>query len=152
MYDPATKLTSILLTGLNFANGVAVSHDKRSILFNETGHYRVMRYWLKGDSQGQSGTVIDNLPGFADNLARSSSQGYWLGLASPRSKALDALSGWPFLRKVVQRLPAFMRPKAQEYGHVIKISESGKCCTVCKIPVVSIHLPLACWKPQNFCI
>lgn len=126
MYDPSTKLTSTLLTGLNFANGVAVSHDQRSILFNETGHYRVMRYWLDGDKRGQTETVLDNLPGFPDNLARSPSEGYWLGLASPRSKALDILSDRPFLRKVVQRLPAFMRPKAQEYGHVIKFSESGQ--------------------------
>ncbi|MFW8591040.1 hypothetical protein ACOI22_09585 [Glaciecola sp. 2405UD65-10] len=26
----------------------------------------------------------------------------------------------------MQRLPAFMRPKASNYGHVIKISEKGK--------------------------
>jgi len=126
MYDPDTKLTSTLLSGLNFANGVALSHDQRSVLFNETGHYRVMRYWLAGDKKGQTETVIDNLPGFPDNLARSSSQGYWLGLASPRSNTLDALSDWPFLRKVIQRLPAFMRPKAKAYGHVIKLSEGGQ--------------------------
>ncbi len=45
---------------------------------------------------------------------------------SPRSEAADALSGKPFLRKVVMRLPAFMRPKPQRYGFVIKIDENGK--------------------------
>ncbi|MFT4939324.1 MAG: sugar lactone lactonase YvrE [Paraglaciecola sp.] len=126
MYDPATQQTTSLAFGLNFANGVAVSHDQRSVLFNETGSYQVMRYWLYGEKQGQTEMVLDNLPGFPDNLTRSPTGGYWLGLASPRSETLDALSSWPFLRKVIQRLPAFMRPKTQEYGHLIKFSESGQ--------------------------
>jgi sugar lactone lactonase YvrE len=126
MYDPVTKLTTTLLTGINFANGVAVSHDQRSVLYNETGSYRVMRYWLKGEKTGEIDVVIDNLPGFPDNIARSASGGYWLGLVSTRSEALDALSNWPFLRKVMQRLPVMMRPEAQEYGHVVRISEKGE--------------------------
>ena len=111
--------------GINFANGVAVSHDQRSVLFNETGTYRVMRFWLEGPQSGKTEVVLDNLPGFPDNLARSPEGGYWLGLASPRSEALDSLSDSAFLRKVVQRLPAFLRPQAQDYGHVVKIDETG---------------------------
>jgi hypothetical protein len=30
------------------------------------------------------------------------------------------------MRKIVQRLPAFLRPKAIAYGHVIAIDENGK--------------------------
>jgi hypothetical protein len=29
------------------------------------------------------------------------------------------------LRKVIQRLPEFLRPKAQHYGHIVAISDSG---------------------------
>ena len=150
MYDPATQQTTSLTSGLNFANGVAVSHDQRSVLFNETGSYRVMRYWLDGDKQGKIEIVIDNLPGFPDNLARSPTGGYWLGFASPRSKALDALSGSPFLRKVVQRLPAFMRPKSQEYGHVIKLSENGQVLQSLQDPSGSYPLTTGVLETSDF--
>lgn len=125
VYDPATKQTQTLADGINFANGIALSADQQSVFINETGSYRVLRYWLNGSKKGELDTVIDNLPGFPDNIARSPSGGLWLGLASPRSKALDAMSELPIIRTIVQRLPAFIRPKAQHYGHVIKISESG---------------------------
>ena len=32
------------MDGLVFANGVAISHDQNSVLVNETGKYRVLRY------------------------------------------------------------------------------------------------------------
>ena len=150
MYDPSTKQTSTLVTGLNFANGVALSHDQQSILFNETGSYRVIRYWLNGDKKGKTDTVLDNLPGFPDNLARSPSGGYWLGLVSPRSKALDELSDSPFLRKVVQRLPEFMRPKAQEYGHLVKFSESGKVLQSLQDPSGSYPLTTGVLETADF--
>ena len=52
-YDPATRKATTLLRGLNFANGVAVSHDQTYVLVNETGSYRVVRYWLEGPKKGQ---------------------------------------------------------------------------------------------------
>ena len=51
---------------------------------------------------------------------------FWIGLVSPRSKALDDLSSKPFLRKLVQRLPARMRPQAKPSAHVIAISGDGE--------------------------
>jgi sugar lactone lactonase YvrE len=124
-YNPETKFARTILDGLSFANGIAMSHDQKSILINETGNYRVLRYWVEGEKQGKLEVLIDNLPGFPDNIAKAGSGGYWLGLASPRSPALDKLSDSPEIRKVVQRLPSFMRPKAQAYGHIVKINEQG---------------------------
>jgi sugar lactone lactonase YvrE len=40
-YDPITRKATTLMRGLNFANGVAVSHDQKYLLVNETGSYRV---------------------------------------------------------------------------------------------------------------
>ena len=39
--------------------------------------------------------------------------------------AFAYLSDSPFLRKMVQRLPKAVRPKATYYGHVIAINEQG---------------------------
>jgi sugar lactone lactonase YvrE len=125
-YNPTTKTATVLVHNVNFANGVTISHDEQSILFNETGSYRVMRLALNGQQRGNLEVVIDNLPSFPDNIARGSNGVYWLGLVSPRSKPLDMLSDSPRLRKVIQRLPEFLRPKAQHYGHVIAINDAGE--------------------------
>jgi len=122
-YDPAAGSVKTVLDGLQFANGVALA--KQALLIVETGSYRVVKLWLEGDRAGDVEVLLDNLPGFPDNLNRARDGTFWLGLASPRSPALDALSGSTFLRKVVQRLPAALRPKEQHYGFVIHFDESG---------------------------
>lgn len=124
-YNPKTKTSTVLAQGINFANGVALSHDEQALLFNETGSYRVLRLPLNGERRGSLEVVIDNLPGFPDNLARGGNGLYWLGLVSPRSKPLDMLSNTPQLRKLVQRLPECLRPKAQYFGHIIAINDAG---------------------------
>ena len=51
---------------------------------------------------------------------------FWLGLVSPRNGIVDALAGWPRLRSVVQRLPAFVRPKAESHGHLVQLTARGE--------------------------
>ena len=125
-YDPATGETTVVAEGLSFANGLALSDDDSYLLVNETGTYSVLRLWLEGPRAGELETVVSNLPGFPVNLNRAGDNTFWLGLVSPRSAPVDALSGQPFLRKVVQRLPATIRPKPQRYGMVVRIDGEGR--------------------------
>ena len=125
-YDPATGNTRVLLAGINYANGVAISADDDYLLIAETGHYRILKYWLRGPRTGAHDVVIDNLPGFPDNITAGLQGRFWVGLAAPRSTVLDRLSDRPFLRKVVQRLPAFLRPRAVPSSHVIAITGDGQ--------------------------
>ena len=125
-FDPATGATKLVADGLNFANGVAISDDQRFLLINETGHYRVWRHWLEGPSAGQREVVIDNLPGFPDNINNGLNGRFWIGLVAPRNKAVDDLADKPWLRKVVQRLPAAFRPKAEPSSHIIAINADGQ--------------------------
>jgi len=69
VYDPDTGKTRTLLKGLNFANGVAVSADQTFILVNETGNYRVLRYWIQGPRKGKAEPLIEALPSFPDNIS-----------------------------------------------------------------------------------
>lgn len=124
-FDPSTGSVALLLDDLNYANGVAVSSDGGFVLVSETGHYRVLKFWLTGDNAGSSEVLLENLPGFPDNLTSGSNGRFWLGLAAPRNHLLDGLSERPFLRKVVQRLPAFVRPKAVPSSHVIAFDGDG---------------------------
>ena len=124
-YDPASGQTVRVVGDLNFANGVAVSEDQQFLVFNETGTYRVLRYWLDGPRRGTTDVLIDNLPGFPDNVNNGLQGRFWVGLVAPRNQLLDDMSDKPWLRKVVQRLPAFVRPKAVPSSHVIAINADG---------------------------
>ena len=125
VYDPQTGQTKTLVDGLSFANGVAVSHDQTYVLVNETGSYRVMRHWISGPKKGQTEPLIENLPSFPDNISTGNKGRYWVALVSPRNELLDNLSGKPFMRKVIQRMPAFLRPKAVPFGHIIAVDGYG---------------------------
>ena len=122
----ATGDVDILMENLNFANGVAVSRDGEFLLVSETGHYRVLKHWLTGDQAGRTEVLLDNLPGFPDNLKSGAQGRFWLGLAAPRNRSLDRMSSQPTIRKVVQRLPGFLRPKAVPSSHVIAFNGDGE--------------------------
>jgi len=124
-YDPMTESSRVIMSGLSFANGVTIDPDNQFLLMNETSEYRVWKYWLAGDQRGHSEVLLDNLPGFPDNILAGRDGRFWLGFTSPRIAILDKLANKPFLRKVVQRMPAFVRPAAQRYGHILAISGDG---------------------------
>ena len=71
-----------------FPNGICIASDGQSILFAETWGCRVKRYWFDGPKAGKVEMVIDNLPGYPDNINLASDGNYWLalvGMRSPRS-------------------------------------------------------------------
>ena len=126
VYNPQDKTTKTVVKNLSFPNGVAMCPDDACIIFAETGTYSIKRHWLTGLQAGITETIIENLPGFPDNINKGQDGRYWVGLTSPRAEALDNLSGKPFIRKVVQRLPASMRPGAVNYGFIFAIDMNGK--------------------------
>ena len=126
VFDPATGEARQLLDDLNYANGLAISKDNSFIVIAETGSYRILKYWLTGERAGTSDVLIDNLPAFPDNLKTGLGGRFWVGLVAPRNALLDALSSRPWLRKVVQRLPAFVRPKAEPSSHVVAFDGDGR--------------------------
>ena len=125
-FSPSTGDVDILLENLNYANGVAISADGSFLLISETGHYRVLKYWLAGDRKGSAEILLENLPGFPDNLRSGANGRFWLGLVAPRNRLIDRTSDRPIIRKIVQRLPAVARPKAVRSSHVIAFDADGQ--------------------------
>lgn len=124
-FEPMSKKIETIMDGLTFANGIAVEKNGKFVLVAETGSYRILKYWLKSEKAGTSEVLIDNLPGFPDNLNHGQNNTFWVGIVSKRSALLDKILNKPFLRKIVQRLPAAVRPKAQPYGLVVRFDSSG---------------------------
>ena len=137
-YDPATQVTRLVATGLSFANGVALSQDEQSLFVNETGKYRVWKIAVSAHQldvrsldthtpgTAQARVLLDNLPGYPDNLMRGLDGKIWLGFAKPRNATIDNLSAMPWLRSLTLRLPRALWPIPKAYGHVIAFTEDGK--------------------------
>jgi sugar lactone lactonase YvrE len=131
-YDPATKTTRVVAKGLSFANGVALSRDEQTLFVAETGKYRVWKIAVTADNMDvtagtpQATVLLDNLPGYPDNLMRGMDNKIWLGFSGPRSADVDAMAGKPFLRKLTLRLPRMLWPLPKPYGHVIAFTEEGR--------------------------
>ena len=131
-HDPATGRTRIVAHGLSFANGIALSSDGHTLFVNETGRYRVWKIdGRASDLDVRSGSpqakvLLENLPGYPDNLMRGRDGRIWVGLFSPRNPAADGLAQRPFLRKVILRLPRSLLPVGDAYGHVFAIDEDGR--------------------------
>jgi sugar lactone lactonase YvrE len=118
--------TELLLDNLSFANGVCLAQDESYVLVAETGAYRVRKYWLVGERAGDDEIIIDNLPGFPDNISLGTDGRFWIAMPSERNALLDSLFDKPgFLRKLVWALPDSLQPDASRITFVIAIDGSG---------------------------
>ncbi|WP_375490103.1 SMP-30/gluconolactonase/LRE family protein [uncultured Jatrophihabitans sp.] len=116
-----------LLDGLDFANGVVLAPDRSFVLVAQTARYCVTRYWLSGPAAGTSDTLIDNLPGFPDNMALGSDGLVWISLPTQRNPLLDRLLPLPgVLRQLVWLLPEKVQPKPAKVAWVLGVSLDGE--------------------------
>jgi sugar lactone lactonase YvrE len=130
VYSPETQSTTIIMEDLAFANGVALTEDEKSLLVVETGGYAIKKLALGSDAPAE--TLIDNLPGYPDNINRNADGSFWVGVAYPRTEEADALADKPFLRKIIVRLP--FQPDLPGYGLVFKMDEHGAIQSVLQDP------------------
>ena len=97
-YDLEGGAVTVLVSGLAFPNGVALSADESSLLVAETMRYRVLEHKLVGHEAGQT-RALSELPGMPDNVVSNGRGGYLVGLFSPLGPEDEAM--------VVKRVQAF---------------------------------------------
>ena len=143
--DPATLQARVALDGLCFPNGIAFTADGKQMLLSETGTYRILKIDLaklslvrtasgntgvptlaQAMQQGAATVLLDNLPGYPDNLTRGEGGRVWVGLTKPRSPVIDAAAHHPMLRAITLRLPRALWPVPKAYGHVIAFDDTGR--------------------------
>ncbi|XP_047314286.1 protein STRICTOSIDINE SYNTHASE-LIKE 10-like [Impatiens glandulifera] len=130
-YDRSTKEVTVLLKGLAFANGVALSKDRSFVLIAETSTCRIHRLWLKGSKTGQS-EIFSELPGFPDNIRRNSEGEFWVALHSKKGPISHAIVANPWIGKIVLRLPInfkqlhYLLVGGKPHATVIKLNENGE--------------------------
>jgi sugar lactone lactonase YvrE len=126
-FDYYTDDLEVLLTGLYFANGVALSPDEDFVLVSEMSEYRITRLWLKGPRVGDRDVFADNLPGFPDGISGDGDGNYWVAMVSPRMWFVDNIvlpNLW--LRKLLMHLPTWTRLKGASYALIIQLNSEGE--------------------------
>lgn len=133
--DLATRRVESVIEGLCFPNGIVANADGDRLFVAETARYRV--WSIASATRGldlsrgvpdppTAGVILDNLPGFPDNLTRGPDGRLWTGLTGPRSPVADRLARWPRLRRLLMGLPKSLWPLPPAYGHVFAFDEQGQ--------------------------
>ncbi|XP_042592298.1 adipocyte plasma membrane-associated protein [Cyprinus carpio] len=132
-YDIETKEVTVMMENLRFPNGIQLFPDEESVLVAETTMARIRRVHVSGLNKGGMDTFIDNLPGFPDNIRRSSSGGYWVAMSAvrpnPGFSMLDFLSQRPWLKKLIFKLFSqdTLLKFVPRYSLVVELQDGGTC-------------------------
>lgn len=117
----------LILRGLAFANGVALSLDESFVVVAETAGYSLQRHWLTGPQQGTTEPFGQVLKGFPDNISTGEDGNIWVAIASPRDKALDlVLPRHPAIRTAIWALPQKFQPQPRSLVQIQAFDPAGK--------------------------
>lgn len=123
--DPDGSATTVV-TGLQFANGVALAPDGSAVFFAETGSYSLSKIETNGLNAGRVTVVEHALPGFPDNISPGTDGLIWVAIASPRNPIIDKLAPLPpFLRKAVWALPERLQPAPEFLTRVLAVEPTS---------------------------
>jgi len=116
----------VVLDGLAFANGVALSGSEDFVAVAESGARTVVRRWLTGNRAGMRDLLCQNLPGYPDNIARGSDGLIWVTIGSPTDPMVERLQTGPMpLRKLATKVPERMQPKPKQTVRVQAYDDEG---------------------------
>ncbi|NIJ13128.1 sugar lactone lactonase YvrE [Saccharomonospora amisosensis] len=120
-------VVDVLTAGLQFANGVALAPDESFVAVAETSACRVRRVWLDPRRHGATDLLVDELPGFCDNISTGSDGLIWVTQASPKVASLELVRRLPAaLRRVVRGLPTSLQPSPRPTCGVLGVSAEGE--------------------------
>ncbi len=124
--DPAGEV-EVVLDGLRFANGVALSPDETFVCVAESPGRSVVRHWLSGERTGRTDHLVRELPGYPDNLALGTDGLLWVAIASPPDRTLERVVRAPRpVRRAVSRLPQRLLPAAPRTARVQAYDVDGR--------------------------
>ncbi|MGW2034122.1 SMP-30/gluconolactonase/LRE family protein [Streptomyces sp. NPDC001356] len=124
---PGDREPEVLLEGLQFANGLALSADGSFLVIAETGSCRLTRCRLTGPRAGHAEPFAE-LPGMPDNLWREGPGGpLWVALASPRVPPLDLLHRTPpAVRRTAARAAVHAPYRPSGTVGVVAVDDRGR--------------------------
>ncbi|KAL9180547.1 hypothetical protein ACHAXT_011000 [Thalassiosira profunda] len=127
-YKPETGEVDVLVTGLAFANGVAVDKDETFVLCTSTYEAAVIKFHLAGPNAGTAKRMLDGFPGFLDGADCAKVDGGKCYVAIPSTVAplvnfIFSLDGWAgrIVRNLLMAMPRTWTPPPEHYGAVAEV-------------------------------
>ncbi len=124
--DMATRTTTVLATGLYFANGVYLTQDEKALIFSETYAGRLSKLDLATlrVSPFMGTHLIDNLTPAGDGR-------FWAAVVAKHDPKVDAIMASPLLRRLMRKLPLPASPYSagllfNEQGEIVRAFEDAK--------------------------
>ena len=124
-WEPGGQVKCVL-DHLHFPNGVVLAQDESALYFSQSTRYQVTKLHLKGPKAGQVEPLVDDLPGFPDNLSMSPRGTIWVALFSLRDPLLDLISPHAWARGLIAKLPRPLWDIPHRYGILLEVSTDGK--------------------------
>jgi ribose transport system permease protein len=128
-FDPKSGKTRTVCDYLVFPNGVCLTHDGGHLLVASTWACSILIFDLQNLSDGPR-IFIRGLPGYPDNVNRSSDGGYWISLAGMRNPVMDEAMKIPGVRRrMTRRVPPTNWLFCNlNIGGVLKSDGAGRIC------------------------
>lgn len=131
----------VVLEGLAFANGVALSRDEHYVAVAETAARTVVRHWIAGERAGQRDFLVTDLPGYPDNIARGSDGLIWVSIASSTDPLVERLQRGPrWLRRQVTRVPERVQPKPRRTVRAQAYDDAGRLVHDLDVQTADYHM------------
>lgn len=126
--DPMTCPNRLVVDGLMFPNGLALSRDENALYVNEWSRFQITKFDLDDSGQiiaGSRAPFFKNAPGYPDNITLADDGTLWIGLVIRRTPLLDRLRPLPFFVNVLARLPASLIHFTR-HAWVLGLNEQGQ--------------------------
>lgn len=131
----------VVVDGLAFANGVALSADESFVAVAETGARCVTRHHLTGPLAGTTDTFVGDLPGYPDNISTGSDGLIWVTIASPQDAVVERILTLPLaLRRAVTRIPERLQPAPAQTVRVQAFDSAGRLVHDLDLPAEGYHM------------
>jgi sugar lactone lactonase YvrE len=115
-------VVDVLEDGLAFANGVALTGDFVAVA--ETAARTIVRHWFDGRERD---FLVEDLPGYPDNISRGSDGLIWVSIASPRDPLVERIQRGPlWIRRGVTRIPQPLQPAPKRTVRVQAYDADGR--------------------------
>ena len=131
----------VLVDGLRFANGVALSAAEDFVCVAESAGRTVVRRWLTGPKAGTTDHLAPELDGYPDNISRGTDGLIWVTIASPKDPALELIHRSPmWVRKALLKLPEAIQPAPKRTVRVVALDDSGATVHDVSLPADEYHM------------
>jgi sugar lactone lactonase YvrE len=140
---PGFESPKVLLRGLCYAHGLALSPDGRFLWLTESWSHRVSRAAVMGCNLGAVEPIIRNLPGYPARLSRAARGGFWLSIFALRTHLIEFVLREDDFRNEMMRTIApqyWIAPALATGGDALEPMQSGS------IKALGIQKP---WAPPR---